>query len=319
MKPLYRIIALLLCCSFIFLLPGCYSGADPEQNVSLRVTATTYPLYLLTSAITAGVEQVQVSRLNTGSVSCLHDYTLTVSDMRHLEQSDLLILNGAGLETFLDHALNQLSAVQVDCSQVVPLLEGDSHEEHSEGHNGHDHQHEHDPHYWMDPNCLIYAADAITSALCQADPSQQTLYQANAETVCASLRHAYDKWQAQLSQLTGSQLITFHDGFYYFADAFGLEILFSMEEEDGATASARDILTASMLVREYSLTAIFAEVNGSAAAARAVSGETGAAVYRLSMIMDGNDAPRGADAAAILELYLAPFEENITTLAEVLK
>ena len=308
-------------CLLLVGLAGCAPTSSPDREEQLHITATTYPLYVLTSAITAGAENVEVRRLNTGSVSCLHDYTLTVSDMRHLEQAEVLILNGAGLEDFLSQALSQLSAVVVDCSEAVTLLEGGSHEHHEESHDshGHDHEHEHDPHYWMDPRSLAQAAELIAQSLSSSDPAQAALYQENAALVRKELKGAYETWNAQLSGVSNPHLITFHDGFYYFAEAFDLEILFSMEEGDGATASAKDILTAAAYVKEYYITSIFTETNGSGTAAQAVSGETGVSVYPLSMLMDGKDAPAGADAETILQLYLAPMEENITTLSEVLK
>jgi ABC-type Zn uptake system ZnuABC Zn-binding protein ZnuA len=134
----------------------------------------------------------------------------------------------------------------------------------------------------------------------------------------------YDRqWSAQLSELSYPYLITFHDGFRYFAEAFGLELLFSMEEEDGATASAKDISSASKLVKEYHLPCIFMESNGSGAAARAVSGETGSEIEVLSMLMDGPELSALGDdlsAAEILdELYLSPMAQNVETLKEVLK
>lgn len=304
---------------------GCAGCArqTAKDSASLRVVASTYPLYALASAVAAGADGVEVSRLNTGEVSCLHDYTLTVADMRRLEQADLLLLNGAGLEEFLDDVLDQLDPGSVaDCSAAIDLLEGAGghhSEEEADGHED-DHDHAHDPHYWMDPRNAAAAAALIAERLSAADPEHAALYASNAAQVTQALNDSYAAWCAQLGELSCRALITFHDGFRYFAEAFGLELLFSMEEEDGATASAHDILTASALVREYALPAVFMERNGSGAAARAVSGETGAAVSTLSMLMDGPDVPADADAVGVLTaVYLSPMEENITTLAEVLK
>ena len=98
MKALTRFSLWLLVVVLLFCFTGCFPAHDAPEDDTLHITATTYPLYVLASAITAGAEEVEVRRLNTGSVSCLHDYTLTVSDMRHLEQADILVLNGAGLE-----------------------------------------------------------------------------------------------------------------------------------------------------------------------------------------------------------------------------
>lgn len=319
MKPI-RMTALLLSAALLFSLLGC-SAPSEKQDDMLHITVTTYPLYVLTAALCAGAEGVDLRRLETGSVSCLHDYTLTVSDMRHLEQADILVLNGAGLEGFLDQALGSVSGLQVDCSRSVHLLAGEGHSHGEECHNhDHDHDHEHDAHYWMDPHNLAHAAQQIAQALAETDPEQESLYLNNAETVHHMLEEAGASWKEALSGVSCPYLITFHNGFHYLADAFGLEILFSIEEEEGATASAKDILTASELVKEYSLPAVFTEVNGSGAAAKAVSGETGVPVAQLSMLMSGEDVPADLNAADILSrYYLTPMGENIQTLSEVLK
>ena len=81
-----------------------------------------------------------MERLNTGSVSCLHDYTLSVDDMKKIEGADVIAMNGAGLEDFMDDALAASSAAVIDCSQGVALLENADHI-HEEGDGGHDHGH----------------------------------------------------------------------------------------------------------------------------------------------------------------------------------
>lgn len=80
---------------------GC---AAQEEKERVTVVATTYPIYLFARAVTDGTEGVVVERLDTGSASCLHDYTLSMADMKKLERADLIALNGAGLEDFLSDA-----------------------------------------------------------------------------------------------------------------------------------------------------------------------------------------------------------------------
>lgn len=314
------VLALALCVGLLLFCPGCKNG-EGAPEARLRAVATSYPMYVLAQAVTAGAQGVEISRLSTGQVSCLHDYTLTISDMRSLERADIALLNGGGLEEFLDGVLAQLDALQVDCSQAVSLLESGESEGHDHEHShSHGHDHEDDPHYWMDPLAFAQAAYAAAQGFAQADPDNEALYLANAQAAAAALEEARLRWQEELDGLSCPKLITFHDGFQYFANAFGFELLFSMEEEDGATASARDIRTAAQLVRDNALPAVFAEENGSASAARAVMGETGCALAELSMLMDGPDAPGGLTAAEIVDqLYIAPMDENIATLREVLK
>lgn len=315
MKILHRFAAIALSC-ILLLLPGCSVPAASQGEECIHIVASTYPLYVLACAVTSGVEQVTVSRLNTGQVSCLHDYTLTVSDMRQLEQADVLLLNGAGLEEFMHQALAELSAVQIDCSASISLLESDGHTHH---HDSHGDDHDHDPHYWMSPENLCLMADTIAQAISAAYPDNASRYWENAQAVSHLIEEAAGQWQEMLSDLSCPYLITFHDGFHYFTDFFALHLLFSMEEEDGATASAKDIHTASTFVKEYHLPAIFTEANGSGSAARAVSGETGVAVYSLSMVMDGEDIPTGSSVEAAVSALLSPMAQNIKTLSEVLK
>jgi ABC-type Zn uptake system ZnuABC Zn-binding protein ZnuA len=84
-------------------------------------------------------------------------------------------------------------------------------------------------------------------------------------------------------------LITFHDGFRYFAHAYDLPLLESIEEEAGSEASAKEIVEITHLVKEHDIPVIFTEVNGSDATAKAIVRETDCAIAQLSMCMDGPD------------------------------
>ena len=285
---------ILLCILVLLLsLPSC---APAREEARLTVVCTTYPIYLFASAIAQGAEGVAVERLDTGSASCLHDYALTMEDMKKLDQADVIAINGAGLEEFLEDALKTSTAQVIDCSEGVELLESLSHhhEDGEEDHVGHDHGHW-DPHYWMDPeNARIMAAN-LGTGLEHIDPNNGEQYQANTSGLDWELHCCGEDAKAELegySYLLDPNLITFHDGFQYFAKAFGLNLLASIEEEAGSEASAHEIVEITELVREYNIPVIFTEVNGSDATAKAVARETGCQVFTLTMIMgDGPDEP----------------------------
>ena len=273
-----------------FLLGGC--AAQPQGSTSgegerLTVLATTYPTYLMASAMAEGVEGVTVSRLNTGAVSCLHDYTLTVNDMKQIEQADVIVVNGAGLEDFMADALGSARGLVVDCSQGLELLENEDHD-HVDGDEA-DHGHW-DPHYWMDPDLALQMAENIQNALVEADGEYAWNYQSNYTETATLMAGWKDKLRDYCHYEEGpeiSGLITFHDGFRYFARALDLPLLAAIEEEEGSEASAMEINRITQLVEENSLPVIFTEVNGSDATAQAISRETGCAVAQLTMLMDG--------------------------------
>lgn len=281
---------ILICILALLLaLPSC--GA-PAEEARLTVVCTTYPIYLFASALSENVEGVTVERLDTGTTSCLHDYTLSMADMKKLERADVIALNGAGLEEFLEDALQTSDAAVIDCSEGIPLLENRSHH-HEDGdeedHDGHDHGHW-DPHYWMDPANARTMAANLGTGLSGIDPDHAGEYEANAAKTEGLLLQVEEEARELLEQYLPQGvpgLITFHDGFRYFAKAFGLPLLASIEEEAGSEASAHEIVEITELVKEYDIPVIFTEVNGSDATAKAISRETGCRVAQLTMLMDG--------------------------------
>ena len=294
-----RIIPLLLALALV--LTGCGGGSSADtDNARLRVVTTTYPIYLFASALTRDVDGVVVERLDTGSTSCLHDYTLSVNDMKKLAHAQVIALNGAGLEDFMDDALATSEAAVIDCDEGVDLLpaltshdvEGDhDHDEHD--HDGHDHG-DIDPHYWMDPRRAVQMIENLADGLSQADPDHADDYAQAARRCTAQL----SGWAEELDGLFADArqrgvdipgLITFHDGFQYFAAAYDLPLLASIEEEAGSEASAKEIVEITDLVKEKGIPVIFTEVNGSDATAQAIHRETGCAVAQLTMVMDGPD------------------------------
>ncbi len=274
----------------LLVLPFC--GTPAVEKPRLTVVCATYPIYLFASSLAENVDGVAVERLDTGTASCLHDYTLSMADMKKLERADIIALNGAGLEEFLEDALAASDAQVIDCSAGVELLENLSHRHDGDGHDSHDHGHW-DPHYWMDPANARIMADNLRGGMALTDPEHASEYEANAvkteEILLQVEKDARELMERYLPQGVPG-LITFHDGFPYFARAFHLPLLASIEEEAGSEASAREIVEITELVKEYDIPVIFTEVNGSDATARAISRETGCRVAQLTMIMDGPDA-----------------------------
>lgn len=297
--------------SLLLTLPACTPARG--EPARLTVVCTTYPIYLFTSSLTEGVEGVAVERLDTGSTSCLHDYTLSMADMKKLERADVIALNGAGLEEFLEDALATSDAAVIDCSMGVELLENLSHHHDKDGEDGHDHGHW-DPHYWMDPSNARTMAANLRNSLVLLDPDHAAEYESNAVRTEKILLHVEEETRTLVEKypLQGVPgLITFHDGFQYFAKAFHLPLLASIEEEAGSEASAHEIVEITQLVRAYDVPAIFTEVNGSDATAKAISRETGCGVYQLDMVMSGEGTG--------VEDYLNAMMKNLQTAAEALR
>ena len=280
-------ICLLLILSLLFF-PGCSSNAQPE------IVASTLPIYEFTAALCDGTN-ITVSQLVTEEVSCLHDYTLQVTQMRNVESADVVILNGGGLEDFLEDVLEKASHV-IDASKDLELSCGQHHE---------GHEHAHDPHIWLSPKSAKQMCQTICTELSKLYPSHKAVFTSNLTALLSKLDALQTYGETELSNLKNRNLITFHDGFSYFAESFDLHILKAVEEESGSEASAKELIEIIDLINQHDLPAIFTEQNGSTAAAKVISTETGAKVYTLDMAMAGNS-------------YFEAMYNNIRTVKEAL-
>ncbi len=287
------IVCLLVLCLLFGSLAGC-GTALPKNSI----VATTLPVYQFTSLLCQGTG-ISVTQLITESVSCLHDYTLSVSQVKAVEAARLVVTSGAGLEEFMDDLLGSKNTI--DASTGIELIES------CHGHGEHrGHYHEVDAHIWLSPANTKIMAENICAGLTAEYPEYSDIFAANLEGLLVRLDELESYGKEALKELSTRQLITFHDGFAYFAQAFNLEILKAVEEESGSEASAKELMELITLVNEHHLPAVFTEENGSVSAAGVIARETGAEIHILSMVMSGGD-------------YFDLMYTNIDTLKEALQ
>ena len=276
----------------------CFAAAGCTQIPSGNfVAATTLPVYEITSALCSGTD-IGVCRLITDNVSCLHDYTLQVSQMQLLEKATAVVINGAGFEDFLNDAISEEKAI-IDASVNIACLTGESHEEH--GHN-----HTHDPHIWLAPENAMTMSNNILNGLLELFPQHTNILNENYTLWIEELEKLSTFAHNTLKDLKSNKLITFHDGFGYLAQAYNLDIVHSMEEESGSEASAAELIEIIDLIKKDNIHAIFTEKNGSDSAAKVIAAETGANIYQLDMAISGNS-------------YIEAMYHNIRTLKEALE
>ena len=267
------------------LLSGC---AAQKSEPSADILATTAPVAQIVGAITAGTD-LTVATLISEPVSCVHDYALSVDQMRAVEQAKHIVISGAGLEEFMADVLT--SRAVIDASEGLALLPGE------EG--------ESDPHTWLAPENMIAMTHTVETALAAEYPQHADLFAENADIWCRKLDELQAYGEHLLSSLSCRRLVTFHDGFAYFAKAFDLEIAASMEIEAGSEPSARELEEIISLLQDQGIPAVFTEINGTADAAELVARETGCAVFSL-------------DTAISSANYLSAMTQNIDTIKEAL-
>lgn len=270
-----------------------------NSQPNTQIVATTLPVYEFTAFLCAETH-LTVSRLITEEMSCLHDYTLQTQQMRVLENANVVVLSGSGLEAFIDDSILTSKSVIDASSNITPICQELDHE-HKDSHH-----HDEDPHIWLSPVYAITMAETIAGELKALYPEYEKTFDTNLLALTQKLNELNSYALDQLQALDCRQLITFHDGFSYMADAFNLTILHAIEEESGSEASAEELIHLIQLVQENDLEVIFTEKNGSNSAAQIVAAETDTQIYQLDMAIAGDS-------------YFDAMYHNINTLKEALE
>ena len=304
-KRIALLIALCLC------LTACAPDTPAASDQDVRVVASFYPLYIAALNVVGDTPGVALSMMAPPDTGCLHDYQLRPQDMAALERCDLFILNGGGLESFLDDVLDKHPKLPLCTASAgvtfVPYEEGASHDEHD--HDEHDHQDGDNPHAWVSVRLFIHYVENIRDGLIQADPAHKDAYERNAGRYIETLKALDADMRGALSDLPHGDIVTFHDAFSYFAAEFDLHVAAVIQREPGQDPSPSELADTIDIVRASGAAALFTEPQYKPAAAETIARETGVAVYTLDPAVTGE---LKADA------YETAMRKNTQTLVEAL-
>jgi zinc transport system substrate-binding protein len=273
--------------------------AQPEAQ-PLRIVTSFYPMYVATLNVAAALPGVTVTNLTRPLTGCLHDYQLAPEDMITLTTADIFVINGAGMESFLDKAVrHNPRLVVVDASAGIELIrEGTAPDGAA------------NPHVWVSVSDHLQQVANIAAGLAKADPGRAARYAANATAYRAQLEVLRTEMHQALAGARGRPIVTFHEAFPYFAREFGLHVAAVVEREPGAEPNAQELAATIRTVRAAGVQALFAEPQYPAKAAELIARETRAKVYILDPAVSG---PPQADA------YLVIMRRNLQVLRDALQ
>jgi zinc/manganese transport system substrate-binding protein len=250
-----------------------------------------------------------------------HDFQPSPKDLAVVARSQMLIVNGAGLEGWLSQALSSVGGnrILVTASQgLAGRTSGyGSAPPTSTGLSATASPANSDPHFWLDPVQVKTYVDNIRDGFIQLDPSGQDAYRRNAAAYSAQL-DGLDQWirsQVALIPPGQRQLVTDHEDLGYFADQYGFQIIGAITPNvsPDAEASASHIADLIMQIRASSVKAIFLDFGANAQLADQISRETGCRViadlYIHSLTLPGGAAPT----------YLEMMRHNVTVIVEALR
>ena len=270
------------------------------------VVATFYPIYVLAENVLRGVEGVRLTSMTPPGTGCLHDYQLLTSDMKTLAKAQALLINGAGMESFLPDVASQFPALSIiDCSQGVELM---AEEAHGEDH-GHDHGEAYNAHIWLDPRNAAQMVENLRDGLAALLPESAETIEKNAEEYIARLNALYGEMAQAIDALPHKDIVTFHEAFPYFARAFHLNVCAVVALEPDEPVSPRMLRQIIQQVKNADNPPLFSEPQYENTALRTVAAETGAPVYELDPLATGDGS---------LTAYEDVMRRNLKVLKEAL-
>ena len=243
------------------------------------VVTSFFPVWLITRNLTEGIDDLDVVNLTESVGGCLHDYSLQPSDKVALSGADALLINGAGMESFLPVVLRDLPDLPViDASQGIALLETDE-----EG--------EYNSHIWLDPKNVIQMASNLAEGLIGLFPAGGDRIRANLELFRERIAALQDTMRMILGENPPGEVLVFHEALPYFAQACDLPVLATVSKEPEDDLSASQLARILDLVRGSGTVPLILKSTEPDRASDVLAAETGAAVCELNTLVSGPDDP----------------------------
>lgn len=293
------------------LLSACATETGNDSNGKLNIVTTTGMIADITKNV--GGEYVEVTALMGPGVDP-HLYKASEGDMRRLQDADLIFYNGLHLEAQMGEVLEKMNDFgiktvpvtdKIDRSllQAPPQFAGN-----------------YDPHVWFDVTMWMKAVEQVQETLIETDPSHKSEYEANASAYLAQLDelHQYVLAQAQTVPADKRIIITAHDAFNYFGQAYGFEVRGLQGISTEAQAGTADVQDLVSYIVEKQIPAIFVEssvpqrnVEAVQAAVQAQGFDVQIGGSLFSDAMGSEGTPEGT--------YIGMVRHNIDTIVSALK
>ncbi|WP_404459192.1 metal ABC transporter solute-binding protein, Zn/Mn family [Sutcliffiella horikoshii] len=291
-------------------LTACSSGANSDENETIQVTTTIAQIADIVENI--GGDKVKVESLMGPGIDP-HLYKASQGDLSKLNDADIIFYNGLRLEGRMGDILNKMAEEKptIPVAESVPsdlLLKAEGETDKM------------DPHIWFDISLWLYAVEEVKNTLVEEDEENAAYYEKNAEAYINELKEldAYAKEQIATIPTESRVLVTAHDAFQYFGEAYDMEVTGLQGLSTDAEFGLNDVRSIVDLLVERDIKAVFVESSISEDSINAV---VQGAESRGHTVKIGGELYSDAMGAAGTETgtYLGMFRHNIETIVNSLK
>lgn len=275
-----------------------------KENEKLKIVTSFYPIYVSTLNVVDNMDNVEVINLTQTVGGCLHDYQLLPQDMVELETADVLIVNGGGMEEFLDKVINSYPDLKIIyASDEIEFIE----EKHHQADEHEEHQYV-NSHVWLSIDNNIKQVENITKGLSTIDKVNSEKYKNNANKYILELNNLKEESKKQLAEIKNKNIITSNETFSYFMNDMDINIAMNLEDEIGVNPNTGDIARTIENMSKLNIDAIISDSQEENNFAKTISNETGIKVYELNPVVKGENNK---------DEYIKIMKDNINILKNI--
>jgi len=274
-KYKYIIILLIIIGLVISIWIGSTNKSKRQENGKFKIVTSFYPIYIMTTNITQGANNIEVINMADINAGCIHNYTLNTADMKKLEKADVLIQNGLGLENFIDNILSTNKDLQIidSSSNIINLIKEDD---------------EVNPHIWTSISNYIEQVKNISNALIEKNPENADIYKENTQSYVKKLEDLRLKYNTELQELNGKSAVILNEAFEYLTRDIKLNTIAIHTEHEESTFSAEMIKNIIDNMKLNNIKIIIIDINDDIKNAQTIANETGAVIYKLNSGLTGS-------------------------------
>lgn len=247
---------------------------EDTEGTGVTIVTSFYPMYIATLNIVGDTEGVTLKNLSEPQTGCLHDFQLTPEDMKLLSGADIFVINGGGIESFMEEIAGDYPDLAVvEASREVPLLQEEEEE---------------NAHAWMSIKDYRMQVAAIAEALEALDPEHAGNYEENAQAYDAKLAELQAEQEALAEEIGGGSVVIFHEAYAYIAEDYGLEISYVLDLDEERQVSAGEIADLLAAIETDDVQYVLAEELYGSDMGETVEKEAGVTVIYLDALNRGD-------------------------------
>ena len=260
-----------------------------------KIVTSFYPMYIIAKNLVDGASNVELTNMADVNVGCLHNYTLKTEDIKKVENADIFISNGLGMESFINKLIETNNDMDViDSSANVKNTISDDDEV--------------NPHIWTSIDNYIEQVKTVAEKLKEYDHTNAKVYEDNKKEYISKLVKLKNKFNVELKKLQGKRAICLNEAFEYMGKDLGLQLTTLKTDHEESTLSAETLKNVTDVAKTQEIKIILVDKNDNKSNAQTIANEIDAQILELNS---------GLTGSLDKDAYINAMEENIEKLKSV--